>query len=203
MDAVEFQLGGLPDELLDDSSFDETIKEIQSQRATYPVGGLADEISKSYFQLKNVTCTSGVSKAGSDEFRVIGGHRAMTNQGAPLAYILMSFGFGVFSHYLYGTCISNTLVAFMTVLALFMTLPGIYLYVVDGCRPEDNDEDVDMKKSEEPPFWLRISGTVLVYALWTSCFFRSCMGILAVLMLMPGIYLYAVEGCRPEDCEDD
>eukprot|EP00931_Biecheleriopsis_adriatica_P079375 TRINITY_DN5277_c0_g1_i2.p1 TRINITY_DN5277_c0_g1~~TRINITY_DN5277_c0_g1_i2.p1 ORF type:complete len:283 (+),score=55.50 TRINITY_DN5277_c0_g1_i2:74-922(+) len=93
---------------------------------------------------------------------------------------------------------------FMGGLAALMLLPGVYLWVVDGCRPEDFEED-DQKRSSGGLAVVTLSmiGLVpLVYGLSSFMSFRILMGGLAALMLLPGVYLWVVDGCRPEDYDE-
>jgi len=84
-----------------------------------------------------------------------------------------------------------------------MVVPGLYLYVVEGCRPEDYDESAETNETKEPPYCLWIGGLFFAYGIWTYCVLDICMGILAITMVAPGLYLYVVYGCRVEDCQDD
>jgi len=101
-----------------------------------------------------------------------------------------------------GACMCGA--AFMVAVAALMLLPGLYLYVVDGCRPED------YKEEEQNATWksggalvLALLGLGSFYGMYTSMIFRTSMGVVASMMLLPGVYLYVVEGCRPEDFTDE
>lgn len=103
----------------------------------------------------------------------------------------------------YGLCTSKAFLIIMIAIAAIVSLPGIYLYHVDGCRPEGyNDEGSWTKQTS---FWLALLSLISgwTYGLYASSIFRILMGTLAALMFLPGIYLYAVDGCRPEDDEDE
>lgn len=81
-----------------------------------------------------------------------------------------------------------------------MVLPGIYLWVVDGCRPEDFQESV----SKWPAHALRVLCCLTLYFLCTciSCIVGFCMLCIAAVLLSPGVYLWMVDGCRPEDFKE-
>jgi hypothetical protein len=96
-------------------------------------------------------------------------------------------------------------------LSLVMSLPGAYLYIVKGCRPEDCDEVVmdklenndDKSGNGAAMFWLAMYSLVLAYGVYSSYTLGRLMGAASLLMLLPGAYLFVVDGCRPEDCNDD
>jgi hypothetical protein len=98
-----------------------------------------------------------------------------------------------------GLCTCMVFRTFMGVVVALMLVPGVYLYVVDGCRPEGYDED-DLDTKTNGAGMLLIAGSFVgsVYGLYTCMVFRTFMGVVTTLMLVPGIYLYAVDGCRPE-----
>lgn len=104
---------------------------------------------------------------------------------------------------MYGALISPTFCFFMGAISLLMVLPGVYLWVIDGSRPEDYVE----KRSEQSmgnlaAFRFLLLGLGAVVGMQASTSFQIIMGSVAALMLLPGIYLWLVEGCRPEDYED-
>jgi glucose uptake protein GlcU len=116
---------------------------------------------------------------------------------------------GALCHYHYGASFVSIFCVIMGVCAGLMILPGIYLYIVKGCRPEDCDEvpaarreqDMDQKENGLVVFWLVTYSLAFVYGLWTSGTFRCVIGLLAVVMILPGTYLF-VRGSRPEDYEE-
>jgi len=56
--------------------------------------------------------------------------------GASVLFVV-SLGIGFF----YSVCISTVFCVLMGALVVSMLLPGIYLYMVDGCRPEEYSEE--------------------------------------------------------------
>jgi len=66
----------------------------------------------------------------------------------------------------------------------------------------DYEENVDKSDSGALAFWLMALGLGSVYALCVSSLFRTLVVYVAAAMLVPGIYLYMVDGCRPEDCTE-
>jgi len=101
------------------------------------------------------------------------------------------------SVYFLGTCVSSLVGFCMLCIAAVLLLPGIYLWIVDGCRPEDFQESADT--------W---SATAIFAVLPLRCCMsisstaNYCMAGVAALMLLPGIYLWTVDGCRPEFFEE-
>jgi len=114
---------------------------------------------------------------------------------------LLTLGLGC----LYAMYISGFLRVIMGTTASLMLLPGLYLYTVDGCRPEDYDEEESKSQwsHSASALLLAILGLGFFYCVWISMIFRFFMGVAAALMLLPGLYLYTVEGCRPEDCDEE
>jgi len=112
-------------------------------------------------------------------------------------FLLGSLGLGGFS----GVCLSTFFYVFMGAVAALMLLPGFYLYVVDGCRPEDYTEEDTMN---EKSWVVAMSiGLVALYGMRISMVFCVLMGSVAAFMVLPGLYLYMVDGCRPEDVEEE
>jgi len=93
---------------------------------------------------------------------------------------------------------------FACVMTVLMLLPGIYLWSVDGCRPDDYEEE---RQTDDKNFGINIMFARLVIGCtigtWVSKSFRIFQGIVAMLVLLPGVYLWVADGCRPEDYEDD
>jgi uncharacterized membrane protein len=91
---------------------------------------------------------------------------------------------------------------FLGIIAAIMLLPGIYLWVVDGCRPEDYEED--RRTEDEDGCSDMLARLVLgsMIGMWLSQSFRILQGITAMVMLVPGMYLWVIDGCRPEDYEE-
>jgi len=119
-------------------------------------------------------------------------------KGHALAVFLLGcLAFGGFS----GVCLSTFVCAFMVAVAALMLLPGFYLYVVEGCRPEDYSEDETM--GEKSWAFAFSFGLAALYGMRISMVFCVCMGAVAALMVLPGLYLYMVDGCRPEDVEEE
>jgi len=92
---------------------------------------------------------------------------------------------------------------FLGIMAAIMLLPGIYLWVVDGCRPEDYEED-RRTEDEDDCSDIMLARLVLggMIGMWLSKSFRILQGIMAMVMLVPGVYLWVADGCRPEDYEE-
>merc|ERR1712190_533066 len=90
----------------------------------------------------------------------------------------------------YGLYSSFTFFCLMGGLSLVMFLPGAYLYIVEGCRPEDCDEapmvkpENVMKKNGKGAAVVRLAMYSLVFAYgWYSSFTSPClMGGLSLAM---------------------
>jgi len=115
--------------------------------------------------------------------------------------MLLLLGLGVAS--VYGICVSTVFSVFMAVVVVLMLLPGLYLWL-DGCRPEDYEE-VDESHKQGNSFlpWFVCLGLLSFswFGIYTHCY--VFMGAMAALMFLPGLYLYVVDGCRPEDFEEE
>jgi hypothetical protein len=131
---------------------------------------------------------------------------------APSSNVAESDGFNIIMPVLiglvmYGLWSSVTFRIFMGAVAAMMLLPGVYLYAVDGCRPEDYNEDkVNQEKYGFGTKQVLLMASVLfssIHGVSASMVFRALSGVVAVLMVLPGIYLYVAEGCRPEGYEDE
>eukprot|EP00427_Karlodinium_veneficum_P010820 CAMPEP_0169081752 /NCGR_PEP_ID=MMETSP1015-20121227/11178_1 /TAXON_ID=342587 /ORGANISM="Karlodinium micrum, Strain CCMP2283" /LENGTH=523 /DNA_ID=CAMNT_0009141561 /DNA_START=74 /DNA_END=1641 /DNA_ORIENTATION=+ len=129
---------------------------------------------------------------------------------------LAMYGLG----FLYGIYSSGTFRLIMGGVAAMMLLPGIYLFKLGGCKPEDFDDDCHTKhedpkelqtKIKSAGIWassgavvfLAMYGLAFTYGVYTSGTFRLIMGGVAAMMLVPGIYLFKLGGCKPEDFDDD
>jgi hypothetical protein len=125
------------------------------------------------------------------------------------ACMLFCASLGALCHYHYGVSFVSIFCVIMGACAGLMLLPGFYLYIVKGCRPEDTDDvplarreqDMHQKESGLVVFWLVTYSLAFVYGLWTSGTFRCVIGLLAVVMILPGTYLF-VRGSRPEDSDE-
>jgi hypothetical protein len=156
-------------------------------------------------ELKQVTHQSENSEAGSECVR---GKCGLQDYEAGMLFCTT---LGALCHYHYGVTFVGFSCVVMGLCAGLMILPGAYLYFVEGCRPEDCDEvpaekrgyDKDNKESSPAKFWLAMYSLAFVYALWTSGTFRCVMASLALVMILPGTYLFVFGGCRPEDTNDD
>lgn len=87
---------------------------------------------------------------------------------------------------------------FVTGMAALTFLPGTYLWIVDGCRPEDFRESASVC-----PVGFLAVGVFLMYLVFAGVSWYALMGFaatgVAAVMLLPGINLWIVDGCRPED----
>lgn len=97
---------------------------------------------------------------------------------------------------------STTLCIFMGIAAAMLILPGLYLYVVDGCRPEDYEGGDCCSQKNLEILLLSLVSLGLIYGMWFFVVLRIFMGAMAAMVFLPGLYLYVIDGCRPEDCEE-
>lgn len=89
----------------------------------------------------------------------------------------------------------------VTCIAALMVLPGIYLWVVDGCRPEDFPESCSAWPVDVLRAVCCLSSLYFLCACISSAV-SFCMLCVAAVLVLPGIYLWMVDGCRPEDFQE-
>lgn len=123
------------------------------------------------------------------------GYDAHQRRGGVFVILLVS-GFLSFHGMM---CIYIAFRVLIGALAVLMLLPGVYLYAVDGCRPEGCEEKVSKTQGRMQVLVLASLGITSLLGMCVSATFRFFMGVVAALLLLPGIYLYVVDGCRPED----
>lgn len=186
-----------------ESDFEGTMKDIQSGHGNNPVGGLADELSKSCEVLRQVAGPEEISTALLDAHRSEDNEEAMNQESASPMRLLLAFSLGISSRYLFASCRFSFPSTFVVVVFALMVLPGVYLYVADGCRPEDHEEHLDKSNSGALAFWLMALGLGSIYGVCVSGIFRTLVLCVAGSMLLPGIYLYMVDGCSPEEGADE
>jgi len=108
----------------------------------------------------------------------------------------------LFGLIIYGLLHSTCFCLIMGAVAALIVSPGVFLYAVQGCRPEDYKEEGN-DSQQRGRLSLRALALLpiiaIFYAIRLSLVFRFFMGSVAALMLLPGLYLYAVHGCRPEE----
>jgi hypothetical protein len=182
-----------------DSELDEaqqfTLDGLSDDSCEVPTMQQANPISPSLYSIKHVRNPGAVPG---------GMHRACV----PLCLII-----GALCQYHYGTSTVSIFSVIMGASAVFMILPGTYLYVVQGCRPEDCEEvhgtcgnDMDKKgRGAEACVLLNFTLGALsyfYYGISVVNILGITMGFIAALMILPGAYLYIIQGCRPEDCEE-
>lgn len=124
--------------------------------------------------------------------------------------VLLGLTLSGLCQYHYSISLVGIICVIMSALAALMVLPGIYLYIVEGCRPEGCEEDMvkqgqvtDKIENGVAVLLLAIYSLAFVYGLGSSFAFRCIMGGTSLAMLLPGSYLFVFQGCRPEDCKDD
>jgi hypothetical protein len=137
------------------------------------------------------------------------------------ACVLLAFTLGALYQYHYGISVVIIFRVIMGLTAASMILPGAYLYIIQGCRPEDCEQcetkgfeevseesanDIDKKgRGAKACVILAFTlGAIFQYHRGMSVMsvFRAIMGLTAASMILPGAYLYIIQGCRPEDCEE-
>jgi len=107
----------------------------------------------------------------------------------------------LFGLIIYGLLHSTCFRLIMGAVAALIVSPGLYLYVVQGCRPEDYKEEGNDSQQRGGLSVLALALLIIAvfYGVRVSTVFRFFMGAMAASMLLPGLYLYAVHGCRPEE----